>query len=267
MDAHSLFRTKPLEQVLAQEGSEAGKLKRVLGPWDLVAIGIGCIIGVGIFVLPGVEAATHAGPGIILSFAIAAAACACAALCYAELAAMIPAAGSAYTYGYATLGELPAWVIGWDLVLEYMVGACLVAIGWSAYFTNFVNNLLRPWGWALPTEFTAAPWGPQPGILNLPAMGIVVLLTLLLVRGIRESATVNLVIVTVKVAVILLFIALAAGHVNPANWQPFAPFGFSGIVTAAAIVFLANVGLMPSPPLQKRPATRKSTCPWASSDP
>jgi APA family basic amino acid/polyamine antiporter len=182
------------------------------------------------------------GPGIILSFAIAAAACACAAFCYAELAAMIPKAGGAYTYGYATLGELPAWIIGWDLVLEYMVGACLVAIGWSAYFTNFTNNLLRPLGLALPHSLTAAPWGPEPGVMNLPAVLIVLLLTALLVRGIRESARVNLAIVLIKVAVIVLFIFLAVGHVNPANWRPFAPFGFSGIVTAAAIVFLAYVG-------------------------
>jgi len=242
MVLRQLFRTKPLEQVLAEPEAGEMRLKRALGPWDLVAIGIGCIIGVGIFVLPGVEAATHAGPGIILSFAIAAAACACAALCYAELAAMIPVAGSAYTYGYATLGELPAWIIGWDLILEYMVGACLVAIGWSAYFTNLLNNLLRPWEVALPHALTAAPWGPDPGIVNLPAVAIVGALTWLLVRGIRESARVNAVIVALKVAVILVFIALAAGHVNPANWRPFAPFGFSGIVTAAAIVFLAYVG-------------------------
>lgn len=237
-----LFRTKPFAEVLAESSREGTKLRRALGPWDLVAIGIGCIIGVGIFVLPGVEAATHAGPGIILSFAIAAAACACAALCYAELAAMIPVAGSAYTYGYATLGELPAWIIGWDLILEYMVGASLVAIGWSAYLVNLLNNLLAPWGITLPPTWTAAPWGPNPGVLNLPAAAIVLLLTWLLIRGIKESARVNLTIVIVKLAVILVFIVLAAGHVNPKNWKPFAPFGFSGIVTAAAIVFLAYVG-------------------------
>jgi len=237
-----LFRTKPLEQVLAEPTAASGQLKRALGPWDLVAIGIGCIIGVGIFVLPGVEAATHAGPGIILSFAIAAAACACAALCYAELAAMIPVSGSAYTYGYATLGELPAWIIGWDLILEYMVGASLVAIGWSAYLVNLLNNLLAPWNITLPQTWTAAPWGPNPGVFNLPAAAIVLLLTWLLIRGIKESAQVNLTIVIVKLAVILVFIALAAGHVDPKNWKPFAPFGFSGIVTAAAIVFLAYVG-------------------------
>ena len=238
----ALLRTKPLQLILAEPDDEHKALRRTLGRWDLVAIGIGCIIGVGIFVLPGVEAATHAGPGIMASFAIAAAACACAALCYAELAAMIPVAGSAYTYGYATLGEIVAWIIGWDLILEYMVGASLVAIGWSAYFVNLVNNLLRPWQVQVPHNWSAAPWGPEPGILNLPAVAIIGLLVWLLVRGIRESAHVNSTMVVIKLGVILVFIALAAGHVQPANWVPFAPFGFKGIVTAAAIVFLAYVG-------------------------
>ena len=145
-----LLRTKPLNLILQEPEASKVSLKRVLGPWDLVALGIGCIIGVGIFVLPGVEAAKHAGPGIILSFVIAGAACACAALCYAELAAMIPVAGSAYTYGYATMGEFVAWIIGWDLILEYMVGACLVSIGWSAYLVNLIDHLLEPFGLKLP---------------------------------------------------------------------------------------------------------------------
>jgi APA family basic amino acid/polyamine antiporter len=238
----SLLRTKPLASILAEPEEEGSKLNRALGPWDLVAIGIGCIIGVGIFVLPGVEAAKHAGPGIILSFVIAGAACACAALCYAELAAMIPVAGSAYTYGYATLGEIFAWIIGWDLVLEYMVGASLVAIGWSAYLVNFLNHLLRPFGWQLPHQWCAAPFGENPGLVNVPAMLIVVLLTYVLVRGIKESAKVNLAMVIIKLVVILLFIGLSAWYVKPENWQPFAPFGFSGIMTAAAIVFLAYIG-------------------------
>jgi len=237
-----VLRTKPLSLVLPEVQDEGRGLKRALHARDLVAIGIGCIVGVGIFVLPGVEAATHAGPGIILSFVIAATACACAALCYAELAAMIPVAGSAYTYGYATIGEIVAWVIGWDLILEYMVGASLVSIGWSAYLVNLVNHILQPWGWALPQAWTAAPWGPNPGILNLPAVLVVGLLTWLLVRGIRESARANLIMVIIKVSVILIFIALASWYVKPANWHPFAPFGFSGIMTAAAIVFLAYVG-------------------------
>jgi len=238
----SLLRTKPLSQLLVDPQSARGSLRKTLGAWDLVALGIGCIIGVGVFVLPGVEAATHAGPGIILSFAIAALACACAALCYAELAAMIPVAGSAYTYSYATLGELVAWVIGWDLILEYMVGASLVSIGWSAYLVNLLDNLLRPFGLTLPRALVASPWADQPGIVNLPAILVVGLLTWLLVIGIKESARVNLGIVIVKVSVILFFILAAVWFVKPANWQPFAPFGFGGIATAAAIVFLAYIG-------------------------
>src|SRR5512137_2031324 len=165
--ASSLFRTKPLNSLLHEVGDEQRGLKRALHWWDLVAIGIGCIIGVGIFVLPGVEAAKHAGPGIILSFVVAGAACACAALCYAELAAMIPVAGSAYTYGYATLGEILAWIIGWDLILEYMVGASLVAIGWSAYLVIPLDHLLKPFGLTLRHSWCAAPWGPEKGLFNL----------------------------------------------------------------------------------------------------
>jgi len=238
----AFLRTKPLQLILQDPDRADRRLKRALGAWDLVAIGIGCSIGVGIFVLPGVEAAKHAGPGIILSFLIAAGVSACAALCYAELAAMIPVAGSAYTYGYATLGEIIAWIIGWDLVLEYMVGASLVAIGWSAYLVNLINHLLDPFGWRLAAVWCNAPWGETPGYLNVPALCIVLVLTALLVRGIKESAKVNLVMVIVKVAIILVFIAIAAWYVNPTNWRPFMPFGFSGVTTAAAIVFLAYVG-------------------------
>jgi basic amino acid/polyamine antiporter, APA family len=249
--ASSLFRTKPLGDLLADTESPEHALKRTLRVWDLIALGIGCIIGVGIFVLPGVEAAKHAGPGIILSFAIAGVACACSALCYAELAAMIPIAGSAYTYGYATLGELPGWIIGWDLILEYMVAACLVSIGWSAYFVNLLNNLLRPWGIALPPSLVNAPldWSDQlhrftttGAIINLPAILIISLLCILLVRGIKESSRVNLIIVIIKIVVILFFIVLAVWYIKPSNWQPFMPFGFGGVMTAAAIVFLAFVG-------------------------
>jgi APA family basic amino acid/polyamine antiporter len=234
----ALLRTKPLERLLSETQEEGHRLKKALGAWDLTAIGIGCIIGVGIFVLPGVEAAKHAGPGIILSFAVAALACACTALCYAELAAMIPVAGSAYTYGYATLGEIFAWVIGWDLVLEYMVGASLVSIGWSAYLMNLLNGI----GFHLPQAFVSAPFGENPGLFNLPAAGIVLLITYLLVRGIKESARVNLVVVAIKLFVILTFIVLTFRHVKTANWNPFMPFGFGGVMTAAAIVFLAYVG-------------------------
>jgi APA family basic amino acid/polyamine antiporter len=221
---------------------EGRRLRKVLSAWDLTAIGIGCIIGVGIFVLPGVQAAQNAGPGIVLSFAIAAAACACSAFCYAELAAMIPVSGSAYTYGYATLGEFPAWVIGWDLILEYMVAAILVSTGWSAYFVNLLNMTFGGGAEIIPRMWTASPWDASPGLLNLPAVLVVLVITWLLVRGIKESSRVNLVIVILKIAVILFFIASTAWHVDPANWKPFMPFGFSGVMTAAAIVFLAYVG-------------------------
>jgi APA family basic amino acid/polyamine antiporter len=243
----SLFRTKPLEDLFAETRESGHELRKTLRARDLVALGIGCIIGVGIFVLPGVEAAHHAGPGIILSFAIAAAACACAALCYAELAAMIPVSGSAYTYGYTTLGELPAWIIGWDLILEYMVAACLVSIGWSEYMVN----LFRQIGIEIPAALASAPLAWDAGqerfvstgtLINLPAVLVVAFLTLLLVRGIKESSSVNKVIVVIKLAAVVLFLALAIGHVEPANWRPFLPFGFGGVMTAAAIVFLAYVG-------------------------
>jgi len=236
--AYKLFRTKSLALLMSETEREGRRLRRVLTAWDLTAIGIGCIIGVGIFVLPGVEAAKHAGPGIILSFAVAAAACACSALCYAELAAMLPVSGSAYTYGYACLGEIFAWIIGWDLVLEYMVGASLVAIGWSAYLVN----LLKGMGLELPSVLTAPPFAEPPGLLDLPAALIVLAISYLLVRGIKESSRVNLTVVVIKVSVILVFIALTAWYVHPANWVPFAPFGWKGIMTAAAIVFLAYIG-------------------------
>jgi APA family basic amino acid/polyamine antiporter len=234
-----LLRTKPMTRIMADTQVEGHRLRRALTAWDLTAIGIGCIIGVGIFVLPGVQAAQNAGPGIILSFAIASAACAASALCYAELAAMIPVSGSAYTYGYATLGEIFAWIIGWDLILEYMVAAVLVSTGWSAYFLNLLRSGL---GVKVPQAIVASPFDKDPGILNLPAVAIVMLITWLLVRGIKESSRVNLTIVIVKLAVVLFFIVAAVGHVDPAKWQPFMPFGFKGVMTAAAIVFLAYVG-------------------------
>ncbi|MBP7864484.1 MAG: amino acid permease [Acidobacteria bacterium] len=239
----ALLRTKSLQKIMAQTEEEGHKLKKSLRAWDLVAIGIGCSVGVGIFVLPGVEAAKHSGPGIILAFALTAVTCACSALSYAELASMLPVSGSAYTYGYATLGEIFAWIIGWDLVLEYMVGACLVSIGWSAYFTNMVNHLLKNSGFAIPAFLTASPLVEEgPGWINLPAMLIVAVIAWLLIRGIKESARVNLAIVIVKVAVIGVFVCAAAGYVDAKNWDPFLPFGFSGVMTSAAIVFLAYVG-------------------------
>jgi APA family basic amino acid/polyamine antiporter len=235
---HGLLRTKSLHQLLEDTTLEHHSLRKTLRAWDLIGIGIGCIIGVGIFVLPGVEAAKHAGPGIILSFGIAAIACACSALSYAELAAMIPVSGSAYTYGYATLGEIFAWIIGWDLLLEYMVAAILVSIGWSAYFVN----MLRQIGLVFPQALSNGPWSATPGWINIPAIFIIGLLTFLLVRGVKESARVNLVIVIVKLCVIVVFIVLAAGRTDAANWKPFMPYGFGGVMTAAGIVFLAFVG-------------------------
>ncbi len=237
--ASSLFRTKPMTRLMDDTQVEGHRLRRALTAWDLTAIGIGCIIGVGIFVLPGVQAAKNAGPGIILSFAIASLACACSALCYAELAAMIPVSGSAYTYGYATLGEGIAWIIGWDLILEYMVAAVLVSTGWSAYFVNLLKHGL---GINFPQSISASPFDKSPGILNLPAVAIVLIISWLLVRGIKESSRVNLIIVIVKLAVVIFFIVVAVGHVDPSKWQPFMPFGFKGVMTAAAIVFLAYVG-------------------------
>lgn len=236
--AGNLLRKKTIERLVRETEIEGHRLRRTLTSLDLVAIGIGCIIGVGIFVLPGVEAATAAGPGIILSFAIAAIACACNALCYAELAAMIPVSGSAYTYGFATLGEFFAWVIGWDLILQYTGGAVMVATGWSAYFVN----LARTMGLRMPQALIASPWDKDPGLFNIPATVIVLVITGLLIIGIKESARVNLAIVIVKIGVILLFIGAAAGHIDPRRWQPFMPFGFQGVLKASAVVFLAYLG-------------------------
>src|SRR5512136_370769 len=210
-----LLRTKPMTRLIADTEVEGHRLRRALTAWDLTAIGIGCIIGVGIFVLPGVQAATNAGPGIILSFAIASIACACSALCYAEIAAMIPVSGSAYTYGYATLGEIFGWIIGWDLILEYMVAAILVSTGWSAYFVNLLRS---GFGIDLPRALIASPFEKDPGLLNLPAVAIVLFISWLLARGIKESSRVNMTIVIIKVSVILFFIVIAVRHVNKANW-------------------------------------------------
>ncbi len=236
--ASNLLRKKTIERLVGETEMEGHRLRRTLTSMDLVAIGLGCIIGVGIFVLPGVEAATAAGPGIILSFAIAAVACACNALCYAELAAMIPVSGSAYTYGYATLGEFFAWVIGWDLILQYMGGAVMVATGWSAYFVNLARTI----GIRMPQALIASPWDKEPGLFNVPASVIVLFITGLLIIGIKESARVNLAIVIVKIGVILLFIGAAAGHLDPTKWRPFMPFGFQGVLKASAVVFLAYLG-------------------------
>lgn len=228
------MRIKPIETMVA--GTKVVQLKKTLGAFDLTLLGIGCIIGTGIFVLTGVAAAKYAGPGIMLSFVLSGLACAFAALAYAELSAMVPVAGSAYTYSYAALGELVAWIIGWDLVLEYTVGASAVAAGWSAYFTG----LLKSGGIELPKYLTAVP--ADGGLINLPAIAIVAFLTGLLIIGMKQSAGFNKILVLIKLSAVLLFLFLAAPHVNPTNWSPFLPFGFSGVAAGAAIVFFAYIG-------------------------
>lgn len=241
----SIFIRKPMS-VLMQEANDIGNhtLKRTLGAQSLVALGIGAIIGAGLFSITGLAAANNAGPAITISFVVAALGCAFAGLCYAEFASMIPVAGSAYTYSYATMGEFIAWIIGWDLVLEYAVGAATVGISWSRYLVKFLEGF----NYHLPVELTAGPW--NGGFINLPAVFIVVLMSLLLIRGTKESAMVNAIIVTLKVSVVLIFIFLGWKYINEANYVPYIPendgnfgsFGFSGIIRAAAIVFFAYIG-------------------------
>src|SRR4029450_919947 len=262
----SLFARKPAHLLLKELGGET-RLRPVLGSLHLTSLGVGAIIGAGIFVVIGLVAKDKAGAATMLSFVIAGFACAFAALCYAELASMVPVARSAYTYAYATLGELFAWIIGWDLLLEYGVGAASVAHGWSHYFTDFLSLL----GVALPHAFTNAPFdfAPAPGrfvstgaVIDLPALLISVLLTAVLVIGIRMSVTFNAFMVAIKLAVVFLIIAVGVFYIDPRNWQPFAPYGYSGIsffgktivgqqgagaeppgvMAGAAIVFYAYIG-------------------------
>ncbi|KAI3599677.1 putative amino acid permease YhdG [Cupriavidus necator H850] len=233
----SLFRTKDIDAMLAVARDDG--LKKVLGPIDLVMMGIGAIIGTGIFVLTGTGALT-AGPALTVSFVIAALACGFAALCYAEFASAIPVSGSIYTYSYATLGEIVAWMIGWDLLLEYGLATSAVSVGWSGYF----QSLMAGFGLKLPAALSAAP-GSVPGVktmLNLPACLIMLAITWVVSYGVRESTRINNLMVAVKIGVVLLFIAVGVWHVQPANWQPFAPFGFAGIFNAAALVFFAFIG-------------------------
>ena len=234
MDSN-LFKTKSIEQLVGDVEHGGKALRRSLTAWDLTLLGIGAIIGTGIFVLTGTAAANQAGPAITMSYLAAGLACAFAALCYAEFASMIPIAGSAYTYAYATLGELVAWMIGWDLILEYAVGSMTVAIGWSGY----MQRLAAGFGIELPQAIAAAP---PVGIINLPAVIIVLLIMILLVIGVRESARFNAVMVAIKVAAVLFFLAAGVAYVEPANWQPFAPYGVPGIMAAAAVVFFAYIG-------------------------
>ncbi len=238
MDSN-LLKTKSIEQLVGDVEHGAKALKRTLSAMDLTLLGIGAIIGTGIFVLTGTAAANQAGPAIVLSYVLAGLACAFAALCYAEFAAMIPISGSAYTYAYATLGEIFAWMIGWDLILEYAVGSMTVAVGWSGYF----QRILAGFGVHLPVWMSAAPAaGVEGAVVNLPAIIIVLVISALLVIGVRESARANAVMVAVKLAAIVFFIVVGVGYVEPANWNPFMPYGFAGVSAAAAVVFFAYIG-------------------------
>jgi len=278
----SLFRTKPLDTLLGETAHPEQRLKRTLGPVHLTLLGVGATIGAGIFSTVGTAAAggaghTGAGPALVLSFVLVAVACGFAALCYSEFAAMVPVSGSAYTYSYATLGELIAWIIGWDLILEYAVGNVAVAISWSDYFQSLLKGFDMPWPLWLGTDLRSAiqaahkvaeakslgvdlgtlgdaVWrghealaqAPRilgvPIVFNLPAVLIVALITWVLVRGIRESAGFNSAMVLLKLGIIGVFIAVGAFYVKPANWTPFAPNGFAGISNAAASIFFAYIG-------------------------
>src|SRR2546430_1621154 len=229
----NLFARNPLE-VLLEEMKGEHRLRRVLGPVQLTSLGVGVIIGAGIFVATGAAAHNVAGPALMISYTVAGLTCIFAALCYAEFASMVPVAGSAYTYAYATLGELFAWIIGWDLVLEYAVGSATVATGWSGYFQNVLAKL----GVILPATLRSSPWRydvtakhflPTGSIINLPAIIIVAIITVVLVKGIQESANFNAAMVMIKVAAVLFVIAVGVFYIDPANWHPFAPYGWSGI--------------------------------------
>jgi len=241
--AHSLFSRKPLQRLLAEAREEGeGRLRRALGPVQLTALGIGAILGAGIFVTTGAIARQTAGPALLLSFAVAGVACLFAALCYAEFASMVPVAGSAYVYAYATLGELPAWVLGWALVLEYAGGAALVANGWSGY----LQSVLGSFGLRLPPAVSGPVVGYDPhlgrllatgSIVNLPAVAIVGALMVVLIAGIRESARFNAAMVVVKLAAVLFVVAVGACYVDPHNWRPFAPYGLGGIGAFGKVFF------------------------------
>lgn len=253
MSLADYMQRKPIADIL--HDSKSHRLTPSLGAWSITGLGIGSIIGAGIFVLTGTAAAQFAGPGVMLSFVLAGIACAFVGLCYAELAALIPVAGSSYTYTYATLGELMAWIIGWDLILEYAMGAATVAVGWSGY----IVSLLRNFGISIPAAFAAAPGTVAEtladgtvvrGIVNLPAAFIVALLTMLLVKGTRESARLNNIMVAVKLTVVLAFVLIGSAYVTSANWHPLVPentghfghFGWSGILRGSAVVFFAFIG-------------------------
>ncbi|HTL42976.1 MAG TPA: amino acid permease [Vicinamibacterales bacterium] len=251
----SIFATKSIEQLKA-EANQGGEhsLKRVLGPLNLVTLGIGAIIGTGIFVLTGQAAADYTGPAIVLSMVLAGIASGLAGLCYSEFASTVPIAGSAYTYGYATLGEFVAWIIGWDLILEYALGAATVAVGWSGHVASFCHDFL---GFDIPASVAAAPCtiihgaGCSPAaIINLPAVLIALAVTVLIIIGVKESANVNTAIVIIKVAVVIIVILGGAAFINTANWHPFIPpntghfgsYGWTGIMRGAGVIFFAYIG-------------------------
>lgn len=234
---HKLLRTKSLEQALKQTGGEDKKgLKRSMGALDLTALGVGAIIGTGIFVLTGVAASKYAGPAVVISFVISGIVAGLAALAYAELASMVPVAGSAYAYAYSSMGEIIAWLIGWNLVLEYLVAAGAVAVGWSSY----LKDLLSTVNIIIPPALSSSPF--EGGYLNLPAVLITLVITWIAIRGTRDSAEATKIIVAVKLAVVVLFIVIGLFQVKRSNWTPFAPFGFSGVMHGAAIVFFAYIG-------------------------
>jgi basic amino acid/polyamine antiporter, APA family len=261
-----LFQTKPLELLLEEMKGE-NRLRRILGPVQLTSLGVGAIIGTGIFVLTGQAAHDKAGPALILSFVVSGIACIFAALCYAEFASMVPVAGSAYTYAYATLGELFAWIIGWDLVLEYTVVSATVSHGWSHYFQDFASIV----GFNVPHRWGLAPFDYDPAVghfvstgalVDVPAIVVAFAITLILVKGIRESASFNATMVGIKLVIVVFVIGVGSFYVNPANWHPFAPFGLSGLsffgktiagmtdagghplgmLAGAAIIFFAYIG-------------------------
>ena len=245
---NALFRTKSIHQVMSSPPEEGGHgLKRVLGAKDLIALGIGAIIGAGIFATTGTAAAgggghLGAGPAITISYILVAITCGFCALCYAEFASVVPIAGSAYTYAYVTLGELAAWIIGWDLILEYAVGNVAVAISWAGYFRSFVKGFGIHISDKLMTATTISYHEGHGFAFNLPALGIVLLMTVLLVRGVKESINFNNFVVLVKLAVLLFFVGLGFVYVEPSNWNEFAPNGWQGIKQAASVVFFAYIG-------------------------
>jgi APA family basic amino acid/polyamine antiporter len=257
--ASALFKVKSIDKLMAEANATGeGTLRRTLGPVSLVALGIGAIIGAGLFVRTAAAIADRAGPSVVLAFVVAGVGCAFAGLCYAEFASMIPISGSAYTYSYATMGEFVAWIIGWDLVLEYAVGAATVAIAWSEY----ANRVLEWFGMRIPYQWTHSPFdavSPEgaTGIMNIPAVFILAVLTALLIRGTQESAFVNNIIVVLKVSIVLLVIGIGWGFINPANHTPLIPAattyttpqgvthaygGIMGILGAAGVVFFAYIG-------------------------